>query len=480
MPIHLYNTLSRRKEPFEPIEPSNVRLYVCGPTVYDYAHIGNARPVVVFDVLFRLLRHVYGAAHVTYVTNFTDIDDKIIKAATDNNETIGALTARTALVYEQDMAALGLLPPTQRPRATEHIAAMIALVETLVGKGFAYVAEGHVLFHVPAMADYGQLSHRSLDDMIAGARVDVAPYKKHPADFVLWKPSTAEQPGWDSPWGRGRPGWHIECSAMAKALLGVTFDIHGGGLDLIFPHHENEIAQSRCAHDGAALARVWMHNGFVEIAGDKMSKSLGNFFTVHELLEEGARGEAIRLALLAGHYRQPLDISRESIKEAKEQLDRFYIALNKVRDIEADATVEMPIDMLAALEDDLNTPMALSHLHELTSALNKALRPSSKARNKGVLLAAAGLLGLLQQDPREWLQAPKLTKINLSATAQARVDVQPSVVLGEETIQGRIDARAAARKGKNFAEADSIRKELADAGVLIEDGPGGTTWRRAD
>jgi cysteinyl-tRNA synthetase len=478
LPIHLHNTLTRRKEPFEPIDPNNVRLYVCGPTVYDYAHIGNARPVVVFDVLFRLLRHLYGADHVTYVTNFTDIDDKIIKAAADNRESIGDLTSRTGKAYEEDMAALGILEPSRRPRATEYIQGMTALIGTLIGKGYAYVAEGHVLFHVPAMAEYGRLSRRSLEDMIAGARVDVAPYKKHPADFTLWKPSTPDQPGWESPWGRGRPGWHIECSAMAKALLGVTFDIHGGGLDLIFPHHENEIAQSRCAHDGAALARYWMHNGFVQIAGDKMSKSLGNFFTVHELLEEGARGEAIRLALLAAHYRQPLDISRDAIKEAKEQLDRFYIALDKVSDLAPETMREPPLDVLAALEDDLNTPMALSHLHEALSALNKARTPAERAHWKAALLADGALLGLLRQDPGEWLRAP--VKGSLKATTVPWTgDMEIGAKAPESWIRERIDARAAARKRKDFAAADALRKELADAGVVIEDGSGGTTWRRA-
>jgi cysteinyl-tRNA synthetase len=463
MPIHLHNTLSRRKEPFEPIDPTNVRLYVCGPTVYDYAHIGNARPVVVFDTLFRLLRHLYGAEHVVYVRNITDVEDKIIKAAAENNEPIAALTARTAQVYQADMAALGALPPTHEPRATAHIPEMLAIIETLVAKGFAYAAEGHVLFNVPAMADYGQLSHRSLDEMIAGARVEVAPYKKHPADFVLWKPSTPEQPGWDSAWGRGRPGWHIECSAMSKALLGITFDIHGGGQDLIFPHHENEIAQSRCAHDGAPLARVWMHNGFVQIGGEKMSKSLGNYFTVHELLEEGHRGEAIRLALLAAHYRQPLDISREAVKEAKEQLDRFYIALDRAGDAPLEKG-EPPLDILAALEDDLNTPLALAHLHEAATALNKANSPEEKAKHKAALLAGGALLGLLQQKPADWLKgAPAAGADGADAG----------------WIEAQIAARAAARKAKNFAEADRLRQELAEAGVIIEDGPQGTSWRRA-
>jgi cysteinyl-tRNA synthetase len=464
VPINLYNTLTRKKEPFAPLDPKNVRMYVCGPTVYDYAHIGNARPVVVFDTLFRLLRHLYGADHVTYVRNITDVDDKIIKAAADNGEPIAALTARTAKAYQDDMVALGALTPTHQPRCTETIPQMVALIETLIAKGFAYAAEGHVLFHVPKMADYGQLSRRSLDDMIAGARVEVAPYKKHPADFVLWKPSTPEQPGWDSPWGRGRPGWHIECSAMAKELLGVTFDIHGGGQDLIFPHHENEIAQSRCAHDGAPLARVWMHNGFVQIGAEKMSKSLGNFFTVHELLQEGQRGEAIRLALLSAHYRQPLDISRDAIKEAKEQLDRFYIALDKVRDLAPEPMQEPPLDVLAALEDDLNTPMALSHLHEALTALNRATANADRSHWKAALLADGQLLGLLQDDPARWLKGEPAAKSDGADAAW---------------IENQIAARTAARKAKDFAAADRIRKELLDAGVILEDGPKGTTWRRA-
>src|SRR4029453_8195323 len=401
---------------------------------------------------------------VVYVRNITDVEDKIIKAAAENNEPIAALTARTGQAYQEDMAALGALPPTHEPRATAHTPEMRAIIETVVAKGFASAAEGHVLFNVPAMADYGQLSHRSLDEMIAGARVEVAPYKKHPADFVLWKPSTPEQPGWDSPWGRGRPGWHIECSAMAKELLGITFDIHGGGQDLIFPHHENEIAQSRCAHDGAPLARVWMHNGFLQIGAEKMSKSLGNFFTVHELLHESHRGEAIRLALLSAHYRQPLEISRDAIKETKEQLDRFYIALDKVRDLAPEPMREPPLDGLAAVEDDLNTPMAISHLHEALTALNRATSNAEKAHWKAALLADGKLLGLLQDDPARWLKGePAATGASLDTAG----------------IEDQIAARTAARKAQDFAAADRIRKELLDAGVILEDGPKGPTWRRA-
>ncbi|MEX0814664.1 MAG: cysteine--tRNA ligase, partial [Dongiaceae bacterium] len=402
-------------------------------------------------------------------------------------DVIGDLTARTAAAFHEDMARLNALPPTAEPRATEHIPAMIVMIETLIARGFAYVAEGHALFHVPAMTDYGRLSGRSLDDMIAGARVEVAPYKKHPADFVLWKPSAPDQPGWDSPWGRGRPGWHIECSAMAATLLGQTFDIHGGGQDLIFPHHENEIAQSRCAHGGAPLARFWLHNGFVQVEGEKMSKSLGNFFTVRELLEEGHRGEAIRLALLSGHYRQPLDITRDGLREARAQLDRFYLAL---RGAPAATAAEPPLDVLAALEDDLNTPMALSHLHEAAHALNKATRPADKARLKGDMLTAGALLGLIEQDPEEWLQAPFVGQIaqtlppirrRTSSIGQdgGQIAQTPLVLqFPGELIETMISERAAARKARNFAEADRIRDELAKAGIILEDGPTGTTWRR--
>ncbi|MCM8734390.1 cysteine--tRNA ligase [Azospirillum sp. A1-3] len=458
MPLDLYNTLTRRKERFEPLRPDHVGMYVCGPTVYDTAHIGNARPVVVFDLLFRLLSRLYPA--VTYVRNITDVDDKIIDRARDSGEPIDALTARTTDLFHADMDALNALRPTIEPRATQHIGQMIALIATLIERGNAYAAEGHVLFSVPSMPSYGQLSRRSLDDMIAGARVEVAPYKRDASDFVLWKPSSPDQPGWDSPWGRGRPGWHIECSAMAKEHLGVTFDIHGGGLDLIFPHHENEIAQSCCANGTDRLARTWVHNGFVTVEGEKMSKSLGNFFTVHDLLDEFP-GEAIRLTLLSAHYRQPLDFTREGIRQAKGALDRWYQAL---RGEPVPAAGELPFDVLAALEDDLNSPLAIAHLHELATAVNKAKSDAEKAAAKGALLAAGQQLGLLQQDPEAWFRwAPA------GGGAEG---------LSDADVEQLIADRKAARAGKNFAEADRIRKELADKGIILEDGPQGTTWKR--
>ncbi|WP_448189471.1 cysteine--tRNA ligase [Azospirillum sp. sgz301742] len=456
MPLDLYNTLNRRKERFEPLSPDSVGMYVCGPTVYDTAHIGNARPVVVFDVLYRLLKRLY--ASVTYVRNITDVDDKIIDRSRESGESIEALTERTARLYHEDMGALNALRPDIEPRATHHIGQMIAIIQRLIDAGHAYAADGHVLFSVPSMPEYGQLSRRSIDELIAGARVDVAPYKRDAQDFVLWKPSAAEQPGWDSPWGRGRPGWHIECSAMAREHLGVTFDIHGGGLDLIFPHHENEIAQSRCAHDGAHLARYWVHNGFVTVEGEKMSKSLGNFFTVHDLLDEFP-GEAIRLTLLSAHYRQPLDFTRDGLKAAKATLDRWYGAL---RGDPAPLDQDLPFDMLAALEDDLNTPLAISHLHEFAGAVNKAATPAAKAMAKGGLLAAGRALGLLEQDPEAWFRwAPK-----------------GAAELADADIEQLIADRKAARGGKNFAEADRIRKHLLDQGIVLEDGPQGTTWKR--
>ena len=464
MQISLHNTMSRHHEALQPIDPKNVRMYVCGPTVYDRAHIGNARPVVVFDTLFRLLRHAYGEQHVTYVRNITDVEDKIIAAAAENGENIDVLTRRTTEAYHADMAALNALPPSQEPRATAHIAGMVAMIGQLIARGHAYEAQGHVLFDVPSMQTYGELSRRSLDDMIAGARVEVAPYKKSPADFVLWKPSDAAQPGWDSPWGRGRPGWHIECSAMAEAAFGITFDIHGGGIDLIFPHHENEIAQSVCAHDGAPLARLWMHNGFVQVNGEKMSKSLGNFFTVRDLLDEGFKGEAIRLALLSAHYRQPLDFTREGLREATQQLDRFYLALKRAGEgamSQGPGAGQASPDLLAALADDLNTPLALSHLHEAATRLNRATDPQEMAEARSELLAGGALLGLLNQRPVEWLQAAS------------------SKGLDAEEIEAQIGERIAARKARNFARADEIRDYLASQGIVLEDGPKGTSWRRS-
>ena len=476
--LHLYNTLARAKAPFVPLDPANVRMYVCGPTAYDFAHIGNARPVVVFDVLFRLLRHVYGAGHVTYARNITDVEDKIIAAADERGEPIESITARTTRAFHEDMAALGALAPTVEPRATDHIADMIAMIETLIGRGHAYVADGHVLFSVPSMADYGRLSGRNRDEMIAGARVDVASYKKDPADFVLWKPSTPAQPGWESPWGRGRPGWHIECSAMSERHLGVPFDIHGGGQDLIFPHHENEIAQSACAHGGHAedFARVWMHNGYVVVEGEKMSKSLGNFFTVRQLLDEGWPGEAIRLTLLSAHYRQPLDFTRDKLREAKAQLDRLYGALRHggARGPEA----EPPEGVVAALADDLNTPEALAEIHELGTALNKAGDAAERARLAGALAGAGELMGLLSQDPDDWAKG-RVVSLGASLSATSGLSAKAEVIRGEPWIEARIAERAKARQARNFAEADRIRDELAKNGIVLEDGPGGTTWRRA-
>ena len=459
MSLVLHNTLSRSKEPFEPLHEGRVGMYVCGPTVYDFAHIGNARPVVVFDVLYRLLKTLYG--EVTYVRNITDVDDKIIKAAAENSESIEALTERTTKAFHQDMAALGALDPDIEPRATEHIGHMIALIEKLVEGGHAYEADGQVLFHVPSMADYGKLSRCDRDEMIAGARVEVASYKKDPADFLLWKPSTDDQPGWDSPWGRGRPGWHIECSAMSATHLGETFDIHGGGLDLVFPHHENEIAQSRCAQPDGGFARVWMHNGYLMVEGEKMSKSLGNFYTVHDLLDEFP-GEAIRLLLLKTHYRQPLNFTKAGIAEAKRELDGFYGALRNAAHVQTVPASPSPASLVGLL-DDLNTPLAMSHLHRCLGSLNEAEDEGSKVAAKTNLLSSAQVLGLLQQDPEDWFMwAP---------AGAAEID--------EAEIAALIEKRNQARADKDFAESDRIRDELAEAGVVLEDGAGTTTWRRA-
>lgn len=474
MSIQLYNTLSRRKETLAPRDPQNVRMYVCGPTVYDLAHIGNARPVVVFDVLYRLLRHEFGAGHVTYVRNITDVEDKIIAAAKERGEPIDGLTARTTKAYHEDMAALGAMEPTHEPRATDHIPQMIAMIERLIDRGHAYAAEGHVLFSVPSMPDYGRLSRHNRQELIDGARVEVAPYKRDPADFVLWKPSTPEQPGWESPWGRGRPGWHIECSAMSAEILGEHFDIHGGGQDLIFPHHENELAQSVCAQQhapasGEPFANIWMHNGYVVVGGEKMSKSLGNFFTVRQLLEEGVRGEVIRLALLSAHYRQPLDITREKLAEAKAQLDRFYGALRNAGKGKAPA-VDPADSVIAALSDDLNTPEALAMLHEQATTLNKADDKNERLRLKGLLEASGAVLGLLETDPEEWSKG-----LTFAVKGSLDAVVSPN----DETINKMIDERIVARKSKDFAEADRIRDELVAAGIILEDRPDGTTdWRR--
>lgn len=456
MAIKIHNTLTRDKQTFEPITPGKVGMYVCGPTVYDFAHIGNARPVIVFDVLYRLLRHVYGDANVKYVRNITDVDDKINARAAESGQDIGAITAETAKAYHEDMDAIGALEPDVEPRATEHVPQMIAMIETLLAGGFAYEADGHVLFHVKADKDYGSLSGRSVDEMIAGARVEVAPYKKDPADFVLWKPSPEDLPGWDSPWGRGRPGWHIECSAMGEEHLGETFDIHGGGIDLIFPHHENEIAQSSCAHGSKPLANYWVHNGFVMAEGEKMSKSLGNFFTVRDLLADWD-GEVIRYNMLSSHYRAPLDWTQAGCEQAKQSLERLYTALRALAGIQADES-DVPAALMAALEDDLNTSLALSVLHELAGEANKASADEDKARLKGALLAGGGLLGLLQRDPEEWFKA--------GADGAGEIDA---------LIAKRLQARA----DKDFTLADQIRDDLAAQGVILEDGPGGTTWKRA-
>ena len=456
MPLVLYNSLTRRKETFEPLDPGRVRMYVCGPTVYDLAHIGNGRAVIAFDLLYRVLRHAYGAGHVRYVRNITDVEDKIIAAARDSGEPIDALTARTTAEFHADMAALGALPPDIEPRATAYIPQMITLIERLIAAGHAYAAEGHALFAVASWPSYGKLARRSRDEMIAGARVEVAPYKRDPGDFVLWKPSTPDQPGWDSPWGRGRPGWHIECSAMSETELGETFDIHGGGLDLIFPHHENEIAQSESAHSGHPFARIWMHNEMLTVDGVKMSKSLGNITTVREVLEK-APGEAIRLALLSTHYRDPLDWTEQKWGQARATLDRFYRALDLPADRSGEPSV--PGAVRDALEDDLNAPLAISQMHELAGAINRAADAAERGRLQGQLRSAGALMGILEGDAAAWLRGVS----DAEATE----------------IETRIVERAQARRERRFADADRIRAELLADGIVLEDKPDGTTtWRR--
>jgi cysteinyl-tRNA synthetase len=448
--LHLYNTLNRSKEPFEPIDSTRVRLYACGPTVYDHAHIGNARPIIVFDLLFRLLRHIYGADHVVYARNITDIDDKINNRAKEEGVPIADVTARTTKQFHEDIAQLGVLEPSVEPRATGHVEQMIAMTETLIERGHAYAAEGHVLFDVPSMADYGNLARRSLKEMLAGARVDVAPYKRDPMDFVLWKPSSDDQPGWDSPWGRGRPGWHIECSAMAKQHLGEVFDIHGGGIDLTFPHHENELAQSRCAHGTELMAKVWMHNGYLQVEGQKMSKSLGNFLTIHELLEKWP-GEVLRLQMLMTHYRQPLDWTDQRCREAQVMLDRWYALAGDATSDEAP-----PSSVVAPLLDDLNTPGAITEMHRLADDVHAGRATPSAFK------AAANFLGLMQLTREEW-------------SGWRPADTQ----IDEAQVDELIAARTAARAAKDFAEADRLRDQLADLGVTIKDGPDGTSWEVA-
>ncbi len=457
MTLTLHNTMTRTKELFVPGDPNRVTMYVCGPTVYSRPHIGNARPALVFDVLFRLLRTLYGEDHVIYARNITDIDDKINAAAKESGRPIGDITSEFADNYRADLGALGVLPPTIEPHATAHVGEIIAMIEALISSGHAYEAEGHALFSVSAFDDYGKFSNRNRDDMIAGARVDIAPYKKDPADFVLWKPSSDDLPGWDSPWGRGRPGWHIECSAMIEKHLGETIDIHGGGHDLIFPHHENEIAQSRCSHSGADLARVWMHNGFLTMDKDKMSKSTGNIITVHELSQDHA-GETIRLAMLSAHYRQPLDWSDDLLSQAKSTLDRFYGTLDNLSDVDVPAGATPSDTFMSSLTNDLNTPKALAKLSALCKAANKVDDNDERARLKGELLTSGAVLGLLQDDPSSWLKG--------------------GVNDDDAEIDALIEARTAARANKDFAESDRIRDELAARNITLEDGPDGTKWRR--
>ena len=440
--LTLHNSLSRRREPMVPINPAHVRMYACGPTVYDRAHIGNARPEVVNDVLVRLLRHLY--PRVTYVRNITDVDDKINARAAASGQTIGEVTERTLADFHADVAALGVAPPDVEPRATQHILEMIEVVERLIASGHAYPAEGHVLFAVASYAEYGRLSGRSPDELLAGARVDVAPFKRDPGDFVLWKPSTPDLPGWDSPWGRGRPGWHIECSAMAWRYLGASFDIHAGGADLLFPHHENERAQSCCAFPGSSFARIWIHNGMLRVEGQKMSKSLGNFFTITDVLGR-VPGEVLRLLLLRTHYRSPLDFTETALEESRRELDRLYRALG-----EGAEPGEIPPQVVDALCDDINTPLALTELRRLADA---ALAGDPLAASG--LRAGARMLGLLEATPSVWF----------------RQGVDPA------TVEAAIAERLAARKARDFARADAIRADLAAKGIILEDGPGGTTWR---
>ncbi|MFW6300163.1 MAG: cysteine--tRNA ligase [Oceanicaulis sp.] len=456
--LTLYDTAARKKREFVPQDPSRVTMYVCGPTVWAPAHVGNFRPEVVFDVLFRVLRHLYGADAVLFARNFTDVDDKINLAAAEEGVDISVITERFTRIYHEDAAALNVLPKTFEPTATGAMADIIAFIERLIADGYAYAAEGHVLFSVKAYEAYGQFSRRSLDEMIAGARVEVAPYKKDPADFVLWKPAKETEPAWDSPWGPGRPGWHIECSAMIENSLGETIDIHAGGIDLVFPHHENEIAQSACAHGGKALANYWLHNGFLSMNAEKMSKSAGNVVTVHAMLAEGVRGEVIRYGLLSGHYRAPLAWNAKLIEQTRKSLDRLYGVLRRLKAVDA-AKAEPNPAVLDALTDDLNTPRALAALFEIAGRANKAEDAAERAQAKGELLAAGALLGLFEADPDAWFGLE-----SMDAAERAEIDTL-------------VEERNAARKAKDFARADELRAQLDAKGVQADDGPEGTTWR---
>ena len=458
MTLYLTNTLSRTKEPFAPADPDHVTMYVCGPTVYNFAHIGNARPAVVFDVLYRLLKRRFG--RIVYARNFTDVDDKINAAAQQAGQPISAVTDRYIEAYHADMAALGVLTPDLEPRVTEHIPEIIGMVDRLIARGHAYAVEGHVLFDVRSFPAYGVLSGRNRDEMIAGARVEVAPYKRDSADFVLWKPSTPDLPGWESPWGRGRPGWHIECSAMIERHLGLSIDIHGGGQDLIFPHHENEIAQGTCAHDGELYCRFWVHNGFVTVEGRKMLKSLGNLLLVRDMLRE-APGEAIRFALLGAHYRQPLDWSADGLVQARRGLDRLYGVLRDLGDAPDDACPPGMLDAFEApLEDDLNFPAAIAELFRIAKAARQTTTVTDRAAYKAALREAGGLLGLLQQDPAAWFG-------------------QHTGEVGDTAkIQRLVEARLAARSARDYATADRIRDELAALGVAVQDRADGAAWQR--
>ena len=453
MTLHLYDTFSKSKREFRPIDPNNIRMYVCGPTVYDYAHVGNARPVIVFDTLFRIMRHTYGVDHVTYVRNITDVDDKIIEAANSNEEDISSLTSRTIQYFHEDASYIGALVPTIEPKATDHINEMVEMIETLIVKGFAYEIDGNVLFSSSKYDQYGKLSGKNIDELIAGARVDIEDFKKEASDFILWKPSKDNEPGWESPWGKGRPGWHIECSAMSKKYLGDTFDIHGGGQDLIFPHHENEIAQSECCHE-KKFANYWLHNGFLTVEGNKMSKSEGNFITVNEL-KDRYHGEVIRLAMLMTHYRQPLNWTENSLLESKKILNKWF---SFFLDIEISKVDEDFVDesILSALKDDINTPKAISELHQLFKNCTKEDVLSIKK-----FINSAQLLGLMLSSPKEWMEW-NVRENNLD----------------EIKINELIEKRNLLRDQGNYSDADKIRDQLDELGIILEDKDGKTAWKQ--